>query len=67
MNCGCWHGYNAWILAGNKKEGYTLLLGGYPEEEAKKVKNLIDTEGDTEEYDDFIAFADPDEWKEQNF
>lgn len=63
---GGWHGDDAWILSGNRKEGYTILVGGHNEEEAKEVRKLVNQDKPLGEYEDFVIFAEPDEWKEQN-
>ena len=66
LKTGYWHGENAWILNGNKKDGYAILVGGYDEAEAKKVQRLVNADKPLGDYEDFVIFADPDEWKEQN-
>ncbi len=65
LQSGYWHGNDAWILSGSKKDGYTILVGGYSEEEAKKVKKLVDKDQELGEYEDYVEYVEYDEWKEQ--
>lgn len=62
---GYWHGDDAWILSGSKKDGYTILIGGHSEEEAKEVKKLVDKDKPLGEYEDFVEYVEYDEWEEQ--
>lgn len=66
LKSGYWHGDDAWILDGSKKDGYTILVGGYNEQDAKKVQRLLKQEKPLGDYEDYVVFAEPDEWKEQN-
>lgn len=66
LKSGYWHGEDAWILDGNKNDGYTILVGGHDEAEAKKVRALVKRDAPLGDYEDFVVYADPDEWKEQN-
>ena len=67
LKMGYWHGEDAWILDGNKNDGYMILIGGYDETEAKKVKALVKRDAPLGKYGDYVIYADPDEWKEQNY
>lgn len=60
-----WHGNDAVILQGNKKDGYTILVGSYSEKEIEKVKKLVREDRPLGEYDDYVVFAEPEEFREQ--
>ena len=64
LDSGYWHGDDAWIL---DEQGDTLvvLVGGYSEKEALKIKKLIDADKDLGEDDDYVLFIDREEWEEQ--
>lgn len=62
---GYWHGEEAWILSGSKKDGYTILVDGCDEEEAKKVKKLVDADKPLGGYEDLVKYVEYDEWEEQ--
>lgn len=66
LRTGYWHGEDAFILQGNRNDGYTILVGGHTEEEARKVQNLVKKDAPLGEYEDSVIWADPTEWKEQN-
>ena len=61
-----WHGNDATIIGGNKREGYVLLVGSFTDDEARKVKKLLEKEDpQLEKYGEQIVFAEPDEWEQQ--
>lgn len=64
LESGYWHGDDAWIL---DKQGDSLvvLVGGYSEKEALKIKKLVDANKDLGDDDDYVIFIDQDEWDEQ--
>lgn len=64
LDSGYWHGDDAWIL---DEQGDTLvvLVGGYSEKEALRIKKLIDADKDLGEDDDYVLFIDREEWEEQ--
>ena len=64
LDSGYWHGDDAWIL---DEQGDTLvvLVGGYSEKEALKIKKLVDADKDLGEDDDYVLFIDREEWEEQ--
>ena len=64
LDSGYWHGGDAWIL---DEQGDTLvvLVGGYSEKEALKIKKLVDAGKDLGEDDDNVLFLDREEWEEQ--
>lgn len=66
LKSGYWHGNDAWIISGNKTDGYAILVGVFTEEEATEVKTLLENEDpQVEEYNDYIVYAEHDEWEEQ--
>lgn len=68
LKSGYWHGSDAWILDGSKSDGgYTILVGGYSEDDAKKVKKLVRDDKPLGKYEDDVVYAEYDEWKEQNW
>ena len=64
LDSGYWHGSDAWIL-GADKDSLTILVGGYSENEAKKIKKLVDADKDLGEDADSVIVVDKDEWDEQ--
>lgn len=68
-----WYGESAVILRGNRKDGYTLLVGGgYTEEEIRYARKIADgwipdeDDGRYDAYNNAIVYADPEDWKFQN-
>lgn len=80
VRIGYWHGNDATILSGNRKEGYAILIGsGYTEEEIKFAKWVSEGNLPNEEemedaefmekydnYKEMIVYADTEEWRYQN-
>ena len=66
LRSGYWHGEDAWILEGSAREGYNILVGGHTSEEANAVLLRLKEDKSIGDYDDYVVFAEPDEWKEQN-
>ena len=65
LDRGYWHGEDAWVLlkfAGER----VLLVGGHTEEEAQKVRSLLKKDQPLGDYEDYVVYADREEWKEQN-
>lgn len=73
MRTGYWHGEDAIILEGNRKDGYTILVGGgYTKEEISLAKKIAKEdripEENSELYDslkDSILWVDTESWEEQ--
>lgn len=64
IQSGYWHGEDAWVLFDDGHEMY-ILVGGYTEDEALKVKELFDDGKDLGEYDNYVFWVDVEEWLEQ--
>ena len=64
LDSGSWNGDDAWIL---DEQGDTLvvLVGGYSEKDALKIKKLVDARKDLGKDDDNVLFIDREEWEEQ--
>lgn len=56
-----WHGGDAWILGGNKRDGYCLLIGGHTLLDALMAKELVDYDQPLGAFEDFIVFAEYEE------
>ena len=66
LRSGCWYGEDAWILNGNRNEGYTILVGGHSLLQALYAQHLVEFGLPLRDFEDYVVFAEPDEWKEQN-
>lgn len=67
LDSGSWHGQDAWVLFDNGHELF-ILIGGHTLEEALSVKELVDEDWDTSEYDNVLVWTDAVEWiKQQDF
>lgn len=64
LESGYWHGGDAWILDEYDTD-LVILVGGYSEKEALKIKKLVDAHKDLGEDDDNVLFIDREEWEEQ--
>ena len=64
LKSGYWHGDDAWILDEYDTD-LVILVGGYSEKEALKIKKLVDADKDLGEDDDYVLFIDREEWEEQ--
>ena len=64
LESGYWHGGDAWILDEYDTD-LVILVGGYSEKEALKIKKLVDADKDLGEDDDNVLFIDREEWEEQ--
>ena len=64
LESGYWHGDDAWILDEYDTD-LVILVGGYSEKEALKIKKLVDADKDLGEDDDNVLFIDREEWEEQ--
>lgn len=60
-----WHGDRAWVIDGNRRDGYTLLVGGHSLLEALRVAWRNRSGLPLGDYEDFVVFADPEEFQEQ--
>ena len=61
LDSGYWHGEDAWVLYDDGHELF-ILIGGHTLEDAIKVKERYD---EYMPYDDYIVWADVEEWIEQ--
>ena len=66
LRTGYWHGNDATILCGRSTDPEAILVGGYSDEEARKVRKLVLKDLPLGKYSDDVIYPDPDEWKEQN-
>lgn len=64
LESGYWHGGDAWILDEYDTD-LVILVGGYSEKEALKIKKLVDANKDLGKDDDNVLFIDREEWEEQ--
>lgn len=64
LESGYWHGSDAWILDEYDND-LVILVGGYSEKEALKIKKLVDAGKDLGDDDDYVLFIDREEWEEQ--
>ena len=64
LDSGSWHGEDAWVLFDDGHE-LVILIGGHTLEEALSVKELVDEDWDTSEYDNVLVWTDAEEWLEQ--
>lgn len=63
---GYWHGQDATILCGRSSAPEAILVGGYTDKEARKVRKIVLKDLPLGKYDESVVYPDPDEWKEQN-
>ena len=64
LDSGSWHGQDAWVLFDDGHELF-ILIGGHTLEEALSVKELVDEDWDTSEYDNVLVWTDAVEWIKQ--
>jgi hypothetical protein len=64
LDSGSWHGDSAWILDEYDTD-LVILVGGYSEKEALKIKKLVAAGKDLGQDDDYVLFVDREEWEEQ--
>lgn len=64
LDSGSWHGDSAWILDEYDTD-LVILVGGYSEKEALKIKKLVAAGKDLGNDDDYVLFVDREEWEEQ--
>lgn len=64
LESGYWHGDDAWILD-KKGDSLVVLVGGYSEKDALKIKKLVDANKDLGNDDDYVLFIDQEDWDEQ--
>jgi hypothetical protein len=64
LDSGSWHGQDAWVLFDDGHE-LIILIGGHTLEEALSVKELVDEDWDTSEYDNVLVWTDAVEWIKQ--
>lgn len=64
---GYWHGEDCYVLSRDHGTPECILVGGYTEEEALKVRKLLKEDKRLGRYEDNIVYiTDPSEWREQN-
>jgi hypothetical protein len=64
LDSGSWHGQDAWVLFDDGHE-LIILIGGHTLEEALSVKELVDEDWNTSEYDNVLVWTDGVEWIKQ--
>lgn len=64
LDSGSWHGDSAWILDEYDTD-LVILVGGYSEKDALKIKKLVDAGKDLGKDDDYVLFVDREEWEQQ--
>ena len=64
LDSGSWHGESAWILD-EYDTNLVILVGGYSEKDALKIKKLVDAGKDLGNDDDYVLFIDREEWEQQ--